>query len=117
MIYEWEEGLESINLWIEAPRVQGVKLSEVVKVEWKANWLSVGLKGNPPYISEQTQGIVDTDETLWYMEEKDKKHYIVVEIQKAQKAMNWGCVFKGHQSLDPLQQEQLKKKMMLERFQ
>jgi hypothetical protein len=41
----------------------------------------------------------------------------VIEIQKAQKGVRWGAVFRQHESLNPLQEEELKKKLMLERFQ
>lgn len=42
---------------------------------------------------------------------------IVIEIQKAQKGVRWGGMFKGHEKVDPIEEEQLKKKLMLERFQ
>ena len=39
--------------------------------------MSVGFKGNPPYLTHETQGVVDCDESVWYMSEnpenKDKK--------------------------------------------
>jgi hypothetical protein len=41
----------------------------------------------------------------------------VIELQKAQKGVRWGCVFKGHENMNILEQEELKKKLMLERFQ
>ncbi len=41
----------------------------------------------------------------------------MIEIQKAQKGVRWGAVFKQHEALNPVEEETLKKKLMLERFQ
>lgn len=38
-------------------------------------------------------------------------------MQKAQKGIRWSSVFKQHKNLNPLEEEELKKKMMLQRFQ
>jgi hypothetical protein len=37
----------------------------------------------------------------------------VVELQKAQKGVRWGALFKGHEKLNPLEEEDLKKKLLL----
>lgn len=121
VIYEWEESLDSILVFIQPPPLpENIKIKAVIQIKFNPKSLSVGIKGNPPYLAHQTAGIVDCDESLWYLNdsEKDKnKRQIVIEIQKAQKGMQWGCVFKGHSCLNPLEEEELKKKMMLERFQ
>jgi hypothetical protein len=41
----------------------------------------------------------------------------VLEVQKAQKGVRWGALFQGHEKLNPLEEEGLKKKLLLERFQ
>jgi hypothetical protein len=38
-------------------------------------------------------------------------------LQKLNKGESWLSVFKGHEQLDPVAQEELKKRLMLERFQ
>ena len=42
---------------------------------------------------------------------------VVIELQKAQKGVRWGCIFKGHGTMNVLEEENLKKKLLLERFQ
>lgn len=42
---------------------------------------------------------------------------IVVEVEKGQKGVRWGGVFKGHEAEEGLAEEGLKKRLMLERFQ
>ena len=109
VIYEWEQNLESILLYIEPPPIpENLKLKNVLDIKIRSNLVSVGIKGNPPYLAHETAGVVDSEESLWYVNEspKDKnKKQIVIEIQKAQKAMNWGCVFKGHKTLNPVEEE------------
>jgi hypothetical protein len=84
----------------------------------------VGFKNTPPYLAHQLMGIADTQASLWYVEEKKdvegKKmgvKELTVELEKAQKGVRWGSVFKGHENLNALEEEELKKKLMLERFQ
>jgi hypothetical protein len=81
--------------------------------------LTVGFKDTPPYLKHEFAGIVDTQESVWYVEEKKTSHTkeLVIELQKAQKGVRWGCVFKGHGNMNLLEEEELKKKLMLERFQ
>lgn len=55
VIYEWEESLDSILLFIDPPPIpNNIKISSVIEVKFKANWVSIGIKGNPPYISHET---------------------------------------------------------------
>ena len=42
---------------------------------------------------------------------------VVIELQKAQKGVRWGCIFKGHGTMNVMEEENLKKKLLLERFQ
>jgi hypothetical protein len=37
-----------------------IKISSIVEVKFKANSISIGIKGNPPYLSHQTEGVVDS---------------------------------------------------------
>lgn len=42
---------------------------------------------------------------------------IEINLQKMRKASTWDTCLKGHDELDPLSREQIKKQMTLERFQ
>ncbi len=69
---------------------------------------------------------VKSKETVWVMgkcltiirslQTKDNGQ-IHITLQKMLKGESWLGVFKGHEQLNPLDQEELKKKLMLERFQ
>ena len=46
-IYEWEQSLEEIHVYVEVP--PGVR-AKMLDVKITATQLSIGLKGNPPFI-------------------------------------------------------------------
>jgi hypothetical protein len=47
-VYEWEQSLEEVNIFIKPP--PGVT-ARLLDVNITVNHLSVGIKGNPPYIN------------------------------------------------------------------
>lgn len=47
VIYEWNQSLEEVNLYIEVPL--GVSAKQL-EVQVTATQLRIGLKGNPPYL-------------------------------------------------------------------
>jgi hypothetical protein len=40
-----------------------------IKIE--SNKVSVGLKGNPPFLSENLENLCDTDDSFWMIEEDE----------------------------------------------
>lgn len=39
-------------MYVEPPPLpQGIKASSVIEIKFKANLITIGLKGNPPYLS------------------------------------------------------------------
>ena len=77
------------------------------------NHLALGIVGNPPFLNEATGGTVVTDDSHWYMADGE----LVVLLAKMRKGETWGSVLKGHAPVDPFTREEVKKNMMLERFQ
>lgn len=120
-VYEWDEGLDTVSCFIELPPLPPqVKVANVLSVVIKPKQLTIGFKDTPPYLKHELQGIVDSEESLWYIgDKKDNKgaKEVIIELQKAQKGVRWGCIFKGHSNLNIMEEEQLKKKLLLERFQ
>jgi len=112
-IYEWEQSLEEVNIYISPP--PGVK-AEHLEVVIEHLRLSIGLKGNPPFIQEETGGPVKVDESYWMLDESGELN---INLQKMNKAETWVCALKGQQGskVDPLTHQEIQKKMMLERFQ
>ena len=47
LIYEWDQTLTEVNLYIQVP--PGVRAKNLT-VDIKSTHLSVGIKGNPPYL-------------------------------------------------------------------
>jgi hypothetical protein len=48
-------------MFVELPPFDSnTKISSIIEVKFKANWISIGIKGNPPYISHETEGVVDS---------------------------------------------------------
>ena len=126
LVYEWEQNLEEIIIYIEAPECVLEKNREIIKRQLKPGQqmpkldikitpthLTVGLKGLPPYLSEDFSQNVKSSESLWSLEDGE----IIITLEKAIKGDTWMSVFKGQEKINPLQREEVQKKMLLERFQ
>ena len=62
-IYEWEQSLDEVNIYIEPPAGVPPKL---IKVDISHRHLVVGLKTvEQPFIDEATWGGVKVDESMW----------------------------------------------------
>jgi len=109
-IYEWEQTLEGVDIFIAPP--EGVR-AKMIDCKIAPNRLTVGLKGNPPFINEEFPEVVKVSESIWTLDDG----VIHIALQKMSKGTTWNSALKGHQSLDLLSQEGVKKQLMLERFQ
>lgn len=56
LIYEWDQTLTEVNLYIQVP--EGVRAKHLA-VNITAQHLSVGIKGNPPYIDVRGRELLD----------------------------------------------------------
>jgi len=125
-IYEWEQTLEEVNIYIKPPPYVLEKNREEVRkqlkpgqelpkleVKIKSNHVTIGVKGNPPFIDQDLSKMCAADESFWMIEDEE----LHIQLQKVYKGEVWPCVFKGHDNLDPFVQEEVQKKLMLERFQ
>lgn len=122
-IYEWEQSLNDVLIYIPAP--PGVPLSKkTLEISITPNHITVGLKGAPPYLDEDTGSTLKAKESTWYVEDG----FIVLNLQKMNKAEIWECALKGRtlagstesppsSGIDPYTKEEVKKKLLLERFQ
>ena len=62
-IYEWEQSLSEVNIYIEPPA--GVR-SNMLDIAISHRHLKVGLKSAPtPFLDEETGGPVKPDESMW----------------------------------------------------
>ena len=111
-IYEWEQSLEEVNIYIEPP--PGIPRS-AYDIEIAHTHLRVGLKGSPPFIDEETWGPVKPAESFWTLVDGE----LNVNLQKMNKAEAWEAALRGRggQEIDAFTKEEVRKKIMLERFQ
>jgi len=111
-IYEWEQSLSEVNIYLEPPPEIPAKMFEIVITH---KHLKVGIKGAPPFIDEDTGGPVIPDDSLWTLTDGE----LNINLQKMNKAEAWDCALMGQSgnSMDAFTKEETKKKLMLERFQ
>ncbi|KAM3142234.1 NudC domain-containing protein 2 [Paramecium bursaria] len=126
LIYEWEQTLDDINIYIQPPKECLKRYEDQVRkllkpgeqlpkidVTISSDRLKVGIKGNPPFLDNLLTKLCDSDDSYWLIE--DEELHII--LQKAFKGELWQEVFKGHKTLDPLLQQEIQKNLLLERFQ
>ena len=135
-VYEWEQSLEEVILYIDAPTEQLPKehVASHIVVNILPNQLQVGLKGRDKmFIDENTFDKVKVKESSWYIDEG----VITIVLSKCFRGQTWegvlcGCSTSttvdgrvvsdtsGHQSIqesiDPLTKQEMQRTLMLERF-
>jgi len=109
-IYEWEQSLEEIHVYVEVP--PGVR-AKMLDVKITATQLSIGLKGNPPFIGEPFAGTVNSSESTWTLD----GGVLELSLIKGSKGINWASLLVGHTTNDPFTASEVEKSLMLERFQ
>ncbi len=111
-IYEWEQSLEEVNIYINPP--PGVP-RHLFDIEISHTHVRVGIKGAPPFIDEDTGGPVKVAESMWTLTDG----VVNINLQKMIKAEAWDCALRGRagEELDAFTKEEVKKKLMIERFQ
>ncbi|KAG0594977.1 hypothetical protein M758_UG128100 [Ceratodon purpureus] len=110
LIYEWDQQLEEVNMYIPLPDRLPTKL---LYCTIKPKHLELGIKGNPPFLDHDLSGHVKTDCSFWTIEDR----VMHVTLQKREKGQTWPSAIAGHAPLDPLKTEHEKQRLMLERFQ
>jgi hypothetical protein len=121
-IYEWEQTLEDVTIYVKPPPT--VEKGNQIRCQISPSHLQLGLQGGAQwFLSEPTGGLVDVSESTWSLEEDDanpRQKLICIYLIKAHKAEQWDTALAGRHStttLDPVAKEQVKKELMLERFQ
>ena len=124
-IYEWEQKLDDVVVYVKSPVTRG----DQIVCEISPKRLKLGLKSASQFfISEETFGTVDVSESTWSLEDDDDNHsnngtnkVIVIYLIKAHRGELWDTALKGNEStasdIDPMAKEQVRKDLLLERFQ
>jgi len=84
-----------------------------LEIKIQPRHLAVGLKGNPPFLNEELFSLAETDCSFWMIEDGE----LHIQLGKAHKAETWSSALKGHGQLDMFSEQEVNKKLMLERFQ
>ena len=145
-VYEWEQSLDDVTIYISAPMSQLPKehTASYVIVNILPNQLQVGLKGTGQYfINEKTFSKVRTKDSSWYL---DDEGIITILLSKVYRGETWEGILCGHaasstttsnssdnatsttqqqqqqsggisESIDPITKQAMQRTLMLERFQ
>jgi len=117
-VYQFEQTLEEVILYIKAP--PHVTRGNQITVIIQASHLKVGLAGasssNQWFLDEPTFNKVDVSESTWSLEDDG---VITIYLIKAHRGMLWDAALQGVRAvhLNPLAKEDVKKSLLLERFQ
>ena len=138
-IFEWEQSLEDVTLYILPPK--GITAKQI-ECEFKKQHLKLGIKGIKPFINENLAYKIDHEESTWYMEKindpkqkKDKENEkgkgkgkgkekeipqneLVIVLSKLNLGETWLSVLgERQQKLNQIEAQKMKKTLMIERFQ
>ena len=119
IIYEWEQSLEEILIFIKPP--PGVKAAHM-DISIAPKRLKIGLKGAPPFMDEDLGGVCVVGESMWTLEppkkglEGTESGELLITLTKAHRALTWECAFAGHGAMDTAAKEAVQRAMLLERF-
>lgn len=109
VIYEWEQDLTDVHLYLQPPPPTRPK---EIAVDISANRLCVGFEGKPPLFDEELSSTVDTSASFWMLEDGE----LHIQLGKMRKGEVWKSALKGHACLNAVAAEEVRKKLMLERF-
>mmetsp|Transcript_6197 Transcript_6197/g.12652 ORF Transcript_6197/g.12652 Transcript_6197/m.12652 type:complete len:235 (-) Transcript_6197:1249-1953(-) len=126
-IYEWEQSLEEVTIYIDAP--PQVPSAAYIVVNILPTRLQVGLKDHDRFfIDEFTFDKVKTNESSWFLDDG----VITIILSKCFRGQTWEGVLRGNASeqqgggssgetinetVDPLTKQEMQRTLMLERFQ
>ena len=116
-IYEWEQTLDEVNMYIPIPPTHSRASDFIVTITPRQ--LSVGLQHHDRFfIDEPTWSLVDTTESSWYLDDTSGSRCLAVVLIKAHRGETWETALRGHGGLpNPVLQEEMKQQLLLERFQ
>lgn len=131
-VYEWEQKLSEVIVYINAPPIPNLS-KNTIDCQISPNYVKLGLREqNQYFIDEPLFASVEVDKSFWCLERIEttstndssgqltEVSMIVLYLQKANKAVVWENVFTGkfpEAKLNPLQVENTKQALLLERYQ
>ncbi|CDJ59265.1 nuclear movement domain-containing protein, putative [Eimeria maxima] len=95
LLYEWEQDLSDIHLYLSPPAQTKAK---DIQVKIHPNRLRVGLIGKPPLFDEELSSTVETSSSFWMLEDGE----LHIQLGKMRKGEVWKSALRGHAALNPL---------------
>lgn len=140
-VYEFEQSLDDLTIYVLPPPyvTKGRQINCIIS----ANHFKLGLVGHGGggsesqcqwFLNEGTFGTVDVDESTWTLEDydgdgddsgknnkSDRRKIIAITLIKANRGTIWEAALRGNPvsltTMDPISKEQVKKDLMIQRFQ
>mmetsp|Transcript_23843 Transcript_23843/g.36205 ORF Transcript_23843/g.36205 Transcript_23843/m.36205 type:complete len:196 (+) Transcript_23843:94-681(+) len=110
-VYEWEQTLETVTLYIEPPPNISAK---DFNISISSKKLKVGLKGRDQFfLDDDFFSVVDTTESTWFFEGA----ILQILIAKQHRGEAWLCVLGKKDKINPMFEQELKQQLLRERFQ
>ena len=111
LIYEWDQTFDEVRIYISVPpftRASHLYILILPKL------VTIGIKGNPPYLSHNLSHLILEDQSLWTLDEG----VLEINLTKASPGTVWTAAFSDHLSLNSytIQEEQVTQSLMRERF-
>jgi CS domain len=116
-VYEWEQSLDEVNMYIPSP--PQTRAAEF-HITIASKRLSVGLRGHDRlFIDEPTYSLVNVSESSWYLDDDDDDDAtLCIVLVKGHRGETWESALRGREAaVHPALKEEMKKDMLLERFQ
>ncbi|KAF4668200.1 NudC domain-containing protein 2 [Perkinsus olseni] len=112
VVYEWEQTQDEVHIYVKLP--PGCTKASQLSILLDPKRVKLSLRGaNQFYLNHEPAGLVDKDDSTWFIEDGE----VHIILAKARKAELWPSCFEGQAQLDAFTQNELSKKLMLERFQ
>jgi hypothetical protein len=109
--FKWGQTVHDIQLIVKFP--VGTRGRDI-DCKITASTFRFGLKGQPPMFDGELDMMCKPAESTWNIDPQTGE--VLVSLQKASKQETWKSVIKGVFAIDPVTQEEMGKKMLLERF-
>lgn len=110
-VYEWEQTLETVTLYIEPP--PDISANDF-NISISSKKLKVGLKGRDQFfLNDDFFSVVDTTESTWFFE----GGILQILIAKQHRGEAWLCVLGKQDKINPMLEQELKQQLLRERFQ
>ncbi|KAH3744544.1 Nuclear distribution protein C [Pelomyxa schiedti] len=110
-IYEWDQSTDEVNIYTTPP--PGVKARDIA-CTIDVDKVRLGLKTAPPLLNdEKLHAPIKKSDSFWTWEDG----VVHITLTKQRKNEVWPSVFVRHGQLNPVEQEEARKRILLERFQ